>query len=160
MRIPQTIAMSLLVLILAFSTFASAADMVGDNINWPEFLARHDMVWQRLPKSWQDVVFHNLRAEGAFLVSAVRKGGKTQWVRIRSLSGEPCRVKTDLAEPVRNHSAGDATLVPVRTGIYALNLKKGDEALLYSGPTVPEITMRPDPADPGQCQSFGLKARP
>jgi hypothetical protein len=117
-------------------------------------------VFPAVPQAWQDIVFHNLRAEGAFLVSAVRKGGKTQWVRIQSRAGEPCRVKTDLAEPVRNHSAGDATLVPVRTGVYALNLKKGEEALLYSGPSVPEMTIQPVPADPDQCQSVGLKAKP
>jgi hypothetical protein len=117
-------------------------------------------VFPAVPQAWRDVVFHNLRAEGAFLVSAVRKRGKTQWVRIQSLAGEPCRVKTDLAGPVRDHAAGDAALVPIRRGVYALELKKGEEALLYSGAAVPEMTIRPVPADPGHCQSFGLKAKP
>jgi len=44
---------------------------------------------------WPDAVFHNLLAEGAFLVSARRADGKTQWVRIKSLAGEPCRVLVD-----------------------------------------------------------------
>ena len=47
------------------------------------------------PAAWPDAAFHNLRAEGGFIVSARRKAGKTQWVRIKSLAGEPCRVVID-----------------------------------------------------------------
>jgi hypothetical protein len=49
-------------------------------------------VFPACPTAWRDAEFRDLRAEGAFLVSAVRKDGKTQWVRIKSLAGEPCRV--------------------------------------------------------------------
>ncbi|MBC7319131.1 hypothetical protein H5T89_00635, partial [bacterium] len=35
-----------------------------------------------VPECWQNVVFHNLRTEGAYLVSAVRNEGKCIWVRI------------------------------------------------------------------------------
>ena len=45
---------------------------------------------------WDEAVFHDLRAEGAFLVSARWQNGKTSWIRIKSLAGEPCRIKTDL----------------------------------------------------------------
>ena len=43
-----------------------------------------------------------------FLVSAVRKGGKTSFIRIKSLAGEPCILRTDMANPVVK--AGNATL--------------------------------------------------
>jgi hypothetical protein len=33
-------------------------------------------VFPAIPERWKDVVFHNLRAEGAFLISAERKGGE------------------------------------------------------------------------------------
>ena len=39
-------------------------------------------IFPALPSAWQDVEYHDLRAEGAFLVSAKRAGGRTQWVRI------------------------------------------------------------------------------
>ena len=52
-------------------------------------------VFPACPTTWKDAVFHNLRAEGGFLVSAGRKDGKTNWVRIKSLAGEPCRVLID-----------------------------------------------------------------
>jgi hypothetical protein len=54
-------------------------------------------IFPTMPAAWGDAVFHNLRAEGAFLVSARRAAGKTQWVRIKSLAGEPCRVKPNFA---------------------------------------------------------------
>jgi hypothetical protein len=50
-------------------------------------------VFPAVPAAWTNAVFHNLRAEGAFLVSAERKAGKTQWVRVKSLAGEPCRIQ-------------------------------------------------------------------
>ena len=37
--------------------------------------------------------FENLRAEGAFLVSAVRQEGRTQGVSIKSLAASRCRIK-------------------------------------------------------------------
>ena len=46
-------------------------------------------IFPAIPAAWTNAVFHNLRAEGAFLVSAERNAGKTQWVRIKSLAGEP-----------------------------------------------------------------------
>ncbi len=53
-----------------------------------------------VPTSWREVAFENWRAEGAFLVSAVRCEGETREVRLASLAGEPCRVRVDLREPV------------------------------------------------------------
>mgnify|MGYP000724167846 CR=1 FL=1 len=40
-----------------------------------------------------DNVGQYLRTEGAFLVSAKRSRGQTRWVVIKSLAGEPCRVR-------------------------------------------------------------------
>jgi alpha-L-fucosidase 2 len=50
-------------------------------------------IFPAVPDRCNDVAFHNLRAEGAFLISALRKNGRTEFVRMKSLAGEPCRVK-------------------------------------------------------------------
>ncbi len=86
-------------------------------------------VFPAVPKSWSDAVFHDLRAEGAFLVSAERKGGKTQWVRVKSLAGEPCRIAPGLVGKVNC----TVPIHPVGEGRYALTLAKGGEALFYVG---------------------------
>jgi alpha-L-fucosidase 2 len=51
-----------------------------------------------MPSRWPEAVFHNLRTEGAFLVSAARQGGKTQWIRIESLANEPLVLQTDMLQ--------------------------------------------------------------
>ena len=91
-------------------------------------------IFPAVPETWKDVAFHNLRTEGAFLVSASRKDGKTCWVRIKSLAGEPCRIQVDGKEQT-------------------LNLPKGEEIVLGSGACV----VAPVPADPAKCNFYGLK---
>jgi len=49
-------------------------------------------VFPAVPDNWKEVSFENLRAEGAFLVSAQRKNGRTKEVLIKSLAGARCRV--------------------------------------------------------------------
>jgi alpha-L-fucosidase 2 len=90
-------------------------------------------IFPAVPSAWKDIEFRDLRTEGAFLVSAKRSAGKTEWVRIKSLAGEPCRVKPGLDGEVRIKSNGkrEHTLKKVSPGIYEIDLKKGDEALLY-----------------------------
>jgi alpha-L-fucosidase 2 len=50
-------------------------------------------VFPAVPSVWPDVTLHDFLAQGAFLVTAVRSGGVTRFVRLRSLAGEPCRVR-------------------------------------------------------------------
>ncbi len=47
-------------------------------------------IFPAIPKSWEDVSFTTLRAEGAFLVSARRANGKTEQVEITSEAGGRC----------------------------------------------------------------------
>jgi len=44
----------------------------------------------------------------------------------------------------------------VKPGVFELDLKKGEEAILWSGDTMPGLTIAPVPADKGKCNSFGL----
>jgi len=91
-------------------------------------------VFPAVPSAWQDIEFHDLRAEGAFLVSAKRSGGRTGWVRIRSLAGEPCRVRPGLAGEIRTKGDRVHTLRPVSPGIYDIDLKKNEEIMIYEIP--------------------------
>ncbi|MCW1923869.1 hypothetical protein OKA05_14975 [Luteolibacter arcticus] len=87
-------------------------------------------VFPACPTSWQDVTFHDLRTEGAFLVSAERKGGVTQWVRIKSLAGEPCRVRPALNGALQVKGPRTIAFKTVAPGVYDLDLKKDEEVLL------------------------------
>lgn len=91
-------------------------------------------VFPAVPAAWSNALFHDLRAEGAFLVSAERRQGRTQWVRVKSLAGEPCRIQVD-------------------GRIHELRLAPGEERLLGDGPAV----VAPLPVAPGAANPHGLK---
>ena len=92
-------------------------------------------IFPAVPAAWQDVEFRDLRAEGAFLVSAKRRGGRTEWVRIKSLAGEPCRVRPGLDGEVRIISDRKHHLQSLSAGVYGVDLKKGEEILLRTDAT-------------------------
>jgi alpha-L-fucosidase 2 len=83
-------------------------------------------VFPGVPKAWPDVTIENLRTEGAFLVSAVRKGGATRFIRIESLAGEPCRLVTDMPNP----AGAGARVRRVAANDYEVGLQKGETVLL------------------------------
>jgi len=108
-------------------------------------------VFPGVSAAWTDVVFHRLRAQGAFLVSAARRGGQTRFVRIESLAGEPCRVIAGLgsfrAEP----------RVPMKRlagGVVELALKRGQSVVLVPDGAA-DLTVTPV-APEGKTNSFGL----
>jgi alpha-L-fucosidase 2 len=111
-------------------------------------------VFPGCPAAWKDAVFHNLRAEGAFLVSAARKDGKTHWIRVKSLAGEPCRIRPGL----EGDAKATVPLKPVGNGIFELTLAKGEEAILFTGQTAPECEVAPLPADPANCNFYGVRS--
>ncbi|KPV56248.1 hypothetical protein QJ48_28655 [Paenibacillus sp. A3] len=105
-------------------------------------------IFPAVPDEWRDAAFHDLRAEGAFLVSAVRRDGITRFIRVRSLAGEPCIVRTGWTGIVRWRKAGTAAAeVTVDLGTkeadIALDLQKGEEAILYPDGELPDLRIRP-----------------
>jgi len=114
-------------------------------------------VFPAIPKTWRDVAIHNLRTEGAFLVSAVRRQGVTQFVRIESLAGEPFRVQTDLAEPIRIAGRREGMARQVAAGLVELRLHKGESVFLYSGDAPPATSIQPLSRDASAVSPYGLK---
>ncbi|MEI6646318.1 MAG: glycoside hydrolase family 95-like protein [bacterium] len=97
-------------------------------------------VFPAVPVEWKDAVFHDLRAEGAFLVSAERRGGKTHWVRIKSLAGEPCKVRPGF-EGAFKSSLPSIKMKEVEPGLFELGLGKGQEIILFqeTGDSRPKV---------------------
>ncbi|MEU8973243.1 Tat pathway signal sequence domain protein [Streptomyces monashensis] len=101
-------------------------------------------VFPAVPSTWADVTLHNFRTQGAFLVSAVRTAGVTRFIRVRSLAGEPLKLRHGLSgtvtavledgTPAHTHDLGDGTL--------AIGLSKGQEVLVHSG-TRPDLVIAP-----------------
>ncbi|MFD3617529.1 Tat pathway signal sequence domain protein [Streptomyces sp. NPDC058676] len=101
-------------------------------------------VFPAVPSAWADVTLHDFRTQGAFLVSAVRKAGATRFIRVRSLAGEPLRLRHGLSgtltallddgTPARTQDLGDGTL--------AIDLPRGREVLVHSG-SRPDLSIAP-----------------
>jgi hypothetical protein len=96
-------------------------------------------IFPALPSEWKDVEFRDLRTEGAFLVSAKHVAGVTQWVRIKSLAGEPCRVRAGWDGPVQVKSVRPLELRRVDAGVYEISLNKGEEVLLTAEQVSPVL---------------------
>jgi len=114
-------------------------------------------VFPAMPDVWQDAAFHNFRTEGAFLVSAVRHEGRTQFVRIESLAGEPCVIKPALEGAIKVQGKRAVRICEIGDGIYSLDLQKGESAILYDSERLPDLTIRPLPIDKAKRRHFGVK---
>lgn len=98
-------------------------------------------VFPGVPTSWGEVAFADMRTEGAFLVSAQREQGKTRWVKIQSLAGEPCRIRTGLEGKVKASPA--VSLKELGNGVLEISLPKGKSVVLYVGDAAPKTEAKP-----------------
>ena len=102
-------------------------------------------VFPAMPLAWRDAVFARFRADGAFLVSGARSNGRTAWVRIESLAGQPCRVVVaDWDTAVIRATSGGAPRITRDSGgrgAFVITLAKGASVLLAADSTtrLPEM---------------------
>lgn len=106
-----------------------------------------------MPDRWREASFHQLRTEGAFLVSAVRSEGRTAWIAVRSLAGSPCTLMTDMTDRA-NIVKGNVE--PLGDGRFKLKLIAGEELLIVADDFVDkELAIEPVAADSHLCGYFG-----
>ena len=114
-------------------------------------------VFPAMPKAWADSSFQDLRGEGAFLVSARRQNGKTSWIRVRSLAGEPCLLVHGLGGvPTARTLSGPLQVKDLGNGVIELPLNKGQEALVFCG-SAPNAVVRPIELDAKTHNYWGCK---
>jgi len=114
-------------------------------------------VFPALPDEWKDVTFHNFRAEGAFLISASRKNGLTSFVRIKSLEGEPCIICPSIDGIPDTISKNNNKIQEIEKGCYKIDLKKGEEIILYRGGSKPYFVIEPLAMEKNKINHFGIK---
>ena len=114
-------------------------------------------VFPAVPDAWPDARFFRLRAEGAFLASAERAKGRTRWIHLHSLAGEPCRVKTDMGGPMKWIAPDGVSVTLAGDGVAEIAMQAGQSVLLYPGEKAPgELKVRPAVPIGPPCP-FGLK---
>jgi hypothetical protein len=114
-------------------------------------------VFPAVPSAWTEAAFDQLRADGAFLVSAVRHNGRTAWVRIESLAGQTCRLVVSdwdagvVRASTRGEGGGPAPrLTRTSAGAFVIDLSKGASVTLAPevGTSLPGVTPVPLPPTP------------
>jgi hypothetical protein len=117
-------------------------------------------VFPAVPSAWTDAAFERLRADGAFLVSAVRRDGHTAWVRIESLAGSPCRVVVPDWERgvVRAHTGPTPRLTQRGGGAgeWAIDLRKGASVVLAPDSVTPLPDVAPVAHPPSDRSPFPI----
>jgi hypothetical protein len=109
-------------------------------------------VFPAVPSSWKEAAFDRLRADGAFLVSAVRRDGRTAWVRIESLAGQPARLVVPdwRTAVVRAGSSRGVRVRGAREHEFTLDLPSGGVAILAAEAASPLPSIAPVPLDSAQ----------
>ena len=111
-------------------------------------------VFPGIPADWKNIGFEGLLAAGGFEVAAQRSGGETQFVRIKSLAGEPCQLVLDF-EPARVEGIQPSALQKMPNGEFKVSLIKGEEVILFAK-GVTQAIITPAPAKEEALNSFGL----
>ncbi len=112
-------------------------------------------VFPAVPSAWTQASFYQLLTQGAFLVSAIRENSTTKFIHIKSLAGAACRIKTDFAGSVQ--FSGPKTAHFRQTGsMVTIDLKKGEEAILFTGKRPESFAVKPLAVLPTNANSWGI----
>lgn len=90
-------------------------------------------VMPAIPAPWRDVAFAGLRAEGGFLVTAVRHGGEIAWIKLEYAGHEPAPSTVNVIVPGWTSAvirAGKAEVGAVTEGSFQVTLTDGSAVLL------------------------------
>ncbi|MGC1242904.1 MAG: glycoside hydrolase family 95-like protein [Chryseosolibacter sp.] len=83
-----------------------------------------------VPVSWKNVSFSQLRAEGAFLISATKVDGILTEVKIKSEQGGKARIKA----PFKNFTTAQGARKKIKKspGFWEIDFEKGEEIILHN----------------------------
>ncbi|WP_158972769.1 hypothetical protein [Paraglaciecola sp. L3A3] len=112
------------------------------------------------PKQWPDVAFHQFRTQGAFLVTAKKAKGITQFVELESLVGTPLVISPNISNPIiyiDGKLADKALVKQDESGFYAIDVAKGQRVLFMSPEiTAADLVIKPQNIKKSQQNLFGL----
>lgn len=90
-------------------------------------------VFPAVPNNWKDVSFRDLRAEGAFLISASMVNGVPEKVTVFAEEGGDLKIKFPFKTLVVKNNSGKAVIASTKNGITRYTLKKGEKITFENG---------------------------
>lgn len=85
-------------------------------------------IFPAVPEDWQDISFNKLRARGAFLVSASKKGGIVQSVSLNPEVGGILRLENPFAD--RDAVITGGKVINCQNNVYTIQTQKGNQIIL------------------------------
>jgi hypothetical protein len=115
-------------------------------------------VFPAVPDGWKDASFDKLRAQGGFLLSASRSQGKTDWISVKSLAGEPCIVKVPgWSNAVQAGKGKKISVQKIADGEFSIELKAGESILLKASGNNAGVNVLPVVHQEGIKNIYGVK---
>ena len=90
-------------------------------------------VFPAMPETWKEAEFKGFAAQGGFVVSAIYQKGKTKFIEIMSLAGEPCIIETDMERAVIAYEDGRKEEQQMQ-GAFRVGLEKGEKVKISQIP--------------------------
>lgn len=114
-------------------------------------------VFPSVSSSWPDASIAGLRTEGAFLVDASRRNGRTEWLRVHSEAGERLTLQHGIAGAidVRDDHGRPIPWRPAGTGTIALRPRRGSTVIVSPRGSRPDLSPR-DVTPVGSAPVWGL----
>ncbi|WP_299668737.1 glycoside hydrolase family 95-like protein [uncultured Polaribacter sp.] len=117
-------------------------------------------VFPASPKKWKDVAFHDLRTQGAFLVSAKKVNGVTEFVSVKSLKGNTCKVQTDIENPKFYINGKPISMKKDKSDFYTIDLKANESVIITSKEiSKVNLTIEELPKSEEEINLFGYGSR-
>ena len=95
---------------LVLAAVATTAPAPAPKIDWPAFLARHDLIWKRLPTKWEEGAFLGNGLIGAMVFATEDEGRQALAFQLgrTDVTDHRTGVEPMLAAPAAAHRAADA----------------------------------------------------
>jgi len=111
-------------------------------------------VFPAMPQHWRDAAFRDLLTEGAFRVSAIRRDGRTIWVKIVATVARRLRLRNPFGDAQVEVSG--ASLLR-EAADFAGDLKRGQEVVLRLKGESPDFDEAAMQARQGDITRIGLR---
>ena len=114
-------------------------------------------IFPAVPEQWKEASFHQLRGLGGFLVSGARENGKTTWVQVKSLAGEPCVIKIKDWNTAYSSQHPGKPIKASGNHEFKIDLKAGEEVLLFPSSNPIEPLLHPVQHLGSEINLYGVK---
>ncbi|WJV50432.1 glycosyl hydrolase family 95 catalytic domain-containing protein [Streptomyces flavofungini] len=99
-------------------------------------------VFPAVSRTWADASLQRVRTQGAFLVDASRRGGRTEWIRVESEAGEPLRLRHGIAGAVDVRDERGRPLPYEGRNVISVPLRRGQAAVITPKGARPSLRPR------------------